>query len=204
MNKEKKLFLEQCKRACRFLNEDVDEESQSIVDDEAPVAEEIDDESDEDNEKVPCPTCDGTGVIVDEDGNETECPTCGGTGEVDIDDTDFDFDPADGTCPCCGAHLNVIEPEMDSLAGEDDLDNEDDELDESVNPKDLRKHLTLLKLKNNPELIDSIVDDVVDEYPSKINLNTLDFDELFDKFAEKLADAVDNEDELDDEENDDE
>lgn len=124
-------FLEQCKRACRFINE-AEEDDELPVDVDAPVEDlpidEPTEEDEEDCDMVPCPVCGGTGVITDEDGNETECPTCGGTGEVCIDDAEFDFDPEEGVCPVCGAHLNVVEPEEDSLAGEDEVpvDGEDD------------------------------------------------------------------------------
>ena len=127
-------FLEQCKRACRFMNEAV-EDDELPVDADAPAEDlptdeptEEGEEGEEEGEMVPCPDCGGTGVITDEDGNETECPTCGGTGEVCIDDAEFDFDPEEGVCPVCGAHLNVVEPEEDSLAGEDDVpaDSDDD------------------------------------------------------------------------------
>jgi len=131
-----KLFLEQCKRACRFMNEAVEDDELPLPAEDAgaedlPTDEPAEDgaEEGEEPEMVPCPDCGGTGVITDEDGNETECPTCGGTGEVAIDEAEFDFDPEEGVCPVCGAHLNVIEPEEDDLAGEDDLEGgEEDDL----------------------------------------------------------------------------
>lgn len=133
-----KLFLEQCKRACRFMNEAVEDDELPLPAEDAgaedlPTDVPADDEGaegDEEPEMVPCPDCGGTGVITDEDGNEVECPTCGGTGEVAIDEAEFDFDPEEGVCPVCGAHLNVVEPEEDSLAGEDDLEGDDLEGDD--------------------------------------------------------------------------
>ena len=137
------LFLEQCKRACRFLNEDVKEEDLLPPDDEdagfedLPADEPVDDEDEECDGCVPCPDCNGTGVITDEDGEEVECPTCGGTGEVELEDAEYDFDPESGVCPCCGAKLNVIEPEEDDLAGEDDLDGDETDEDDLEDEEEL-------------------------------------------------------------------
>ncbi len=93
---------------------------------------EIEDISDEGDCAFPCPVCDGDGEILDEDGESVSCDECGGTGEVCEDDAVYDFDPEIGTCPNCGANLNVIEPEEDSLVELDDEfdDDFDDEFDD--------------------------------------------------------------------------
>ena len=129
-------FLEQCKRACRFMNEAV-EDDELPVDADAPAEDlptdeptEEGEEGEEECEMVPCPDCGGTRL-------RRGVPD-GGTGEVCIDDAEFDFDPEEGVCPVCGAHLNVVEPEEDSLAGEDDVpaDSDDDLSDLDLDDED--------------------------------------------------------------------
>jgi hypothetical protein len=126
---------EYIKNAVRFLREDVEDEVPTSVDDNpgVPGVEdefELDDPDGEGEaeECVDCPDCGGTGVITDEEGNEVTCETCGGEGCVALEDAEFDFDPSTGVCPCCGCKLNLIEPEEDSLAGEDDVEDDLDDI----------------------------------------------------------------------------
>ena len=129
------------KNAMRFLREDVEDDVPASDDENTVVTGvedeiELDDPDGEEEECVDCPDCNGTGVVTDEEGNEVECETCGGEGCVALEDAEFDFDPATGICPCCGCKLHLIEPEEDSLAGEDDVGEDDiddsgeDDLDE--------------------------------------------------------------------------
>lgn len=141
------LFEQYMKNASRFLKEDWDEEDQigpeeqsfgdeSLEDDLPMDPESLDDMKGLEDEEaaedeipmMPCPDCDGEGVITDDDGEEVECETCGGTGEVE---QEFDFDPEEGVCPCCGCKLNLIEPEADEEEVEDEEELEDEETEEA-------------------------------------------------------------------------